>query len=153
MRVQASQLEPYSKTGDGHLSGGPLLHHTLGHDPVAVRLFEDAEDFEEAQSLRYLRHYIALSQAQFKSKYLSRRYSGDDLRRNWHANRLTIDEDNLAIRSGPAMRRLPSPLDHDKFDLSRPVDTHFWQWPKAEPVDGPCPDAADPPKAPHRGEE
>jgi len=30
--VQASQLEPEPKTGDDHLSGDPLLHHSEGHD-------------------------------------------------------------------------------------------------------------------------
>lgn len=77
-----------------------------------------------------LRHYIVLSQEHARLKYLDRKFSDVDLDKGWHINRITIDARNLVFRRHPALRRLPAPLDHDKFDLSQPVASHFWEWPE-----------------------
>jgi glycosyltransferase involved in cell wall biosynthesis len=97
-------------SGGGHLlRGGP------------VRIF--AESFP-------LRHYICLSEAHARAKYLGRRYSRIERWRGWHANRVGIDEAALRLRPSPALRRLPDPDSRD-FDRSRPADRHFWEWPPA----------------------
>ena len=36
LQVQLA-TEPYPKTGDDHLIGGPLLHHAQGHDPLRLQ--------------------------------------------------------------------------------------------------------------------
>ena len=76
-----------------------------------------------------LRHYIVLSEAQARSKYLGRRYSEEDLAKGWHHNRVNLAHDNFKVKSIPALRRLEGdPSQHHVFDLSAPVKTHFWQW-------------------------
>jgi glycosyltransferase involved in cell wall biosynthesis len=60
-----------------------------------------------------LRHYIALSEAHAKAKYLGRRFSEEDLRRGWHANRLTVTPGNLRVKLIPELRRLAgNPASH-----------------------------------------
>ena len=75
-----------------------------------------------------LRHYMALSAAQVREKYLTRRFSQEDIARGWHRRRLAIDPSKIAVRDSQCLRALPSPLAHDSYDLSFPVSQHFWEW-------------------------
>ena len=79
-----------------------------------------------------LRHYIVLSQAQANAKYLNRAFSEEDLHSGWHTRRVKINADAMRLKTHPAMRYLNDPLNHGLFDLSQPVDTHFWEWPSRE---------------------
>ncbi len=78
-----------------------------------------------------LRHYIALSDAHVKRKYLGRRFSSADLSRGWHGNRVIIRESNLSLKSHPCIRELPYPESVD-YDFSMPSKTHFWEWETAQ---------------------
>jgi glycosyltransferase involved in cell wall biosynthesis len=78
-----------------------------------------------------LRHYIVLSEAHARAKYVSRTFHAEDLARQWHGNRVNINADNIRLRTHPAMRQLHSTSDHSQFDLTQPVQKHYWEWPDA----------------------
>ena len=74
-----------------------------------------------------LRHYVCLSFEHARSKYGSREFSEEALKKGWHYNRCNIDETKLVA---PSMHRLmkidwSSP---DELDRTNPVKEHFWQW-------------------------
>ena len=75
-----------------------------------------------------LRHYIVLSQAHAREKYLGRVFSSEDLNKKWHDSRVIDEGKDVRLRTHPAMRKVPDVERHDQFDLSRPVDRHFWEW-------------------------
>jgi hypothetical protein len=74
-----------------------------------------------------LRHYIALSEAHGRAKYVGRRFAAEDRVKGWHQNRVTVAADHLVVQERPELRRLPSP-DSRAFDTSAPVGRHFWEW-------------------------
>jgi hypothetical protein len=75
-----------------------------------------------------LRHYIVLSYEHALRKYLHRRYSEEDLRQRWHANRLNLTEKNLALpRSGRYLYQLTA-YDTKEFRKDNPATEHYWSW-------------------------
>jgi glycosyltransferase involved in cell wall biosynthesis len=74
-----------------------------------------------------LRHYMMLSEAHGRVKYLGRRFAAEDLAKGWHCNRATISAENLRVGDRPELRRLPEPSSR-AFDTSAPVRSHFWEW-------------------------
>ncbi|TFL16931.1 glycosyltransferase [Jannaschia formosa] len=74
-----------------------------------------------------LRHYIALSEAHARGKYLGRVFADEDLARGWHARRRGITAELLSFRDSPTLRTLPTPASRD-FDRSEPSRRHFWEW-------------------------
>jgi glycosyltransferase involved in cell wall biosynthesis len=75
-----------------------------------------------------LRHYMVLSEAHAHAKYIGRRFSDEDRAKGWHENRLTITPENLKVKPIPELRRIDDPAIHHRFDLSRPIKKHFWEW-------------------------
>lgn len=74
-----------------------------------------------------LRHYIMLSRAHGRRKYLNRIYSRSEVDRGWHSNRVIITEENLIVKDHPALRDLGEPSSR-KLQTDRPVTAHFWEW-------------------------
>jgi len=74
-----------------------------------------------------LRHYIALSEAHGRAKYVGRVFADEDIARGWHGKRRAIVPDTLRFRQNPALRTLPTPESRD-FDRSAPIRQHFWEW-------------------------
>jgi hypothetical protein len=74
-----------------------------------------------------LRHYIALSEAHARAKYVGRTFAAEDISRGWHGNRLDIRADALCVKPSRVLKRLRHARDSD-FDLGDPSKTHFWQW-------------------------
>jgi glycosyltransferase involved in cell wall biosynthesis len=74
-----------------------------------------------------LRHYIVLSMDHAKQKYINRKFSAEDLAKNWHRNRTLISQENIEYRRIPEICTLSYPRSK-QFDLRKPVRTHFWQW-------------------------
>ena len=74
-----------------------------------------------------LRHYIVLSVAQARSKYLSRKFAEPELARGWHRNRSIITADNLKLPSPEKLQQVSRPGAKD-FSKANPMRTHFWEW-------------------------
>jgi len=103
------------KRGDGltnQLFGGHVL---AGGD---IRL--SPNDF-------FLRHYIILSQEHGRAKYCNRIFSGDELEKGWHGNRVNITSEKLVVPRSDAIKSLPFAASQD-FDMSMPVEKHYWEW-------------------------
>ena len=73
-----------------------------------------------------LRHYIFLSVAHGRQKYLSRIYSMEELALGWHKSRVRIHNFSLV----PPPHRLERAKDFLRADLEmkNPRSTHFWEW-------------------------
>jgi hypothetical protein len=67
------------------------------------------------------RHYVGLSHAALQALYLSRVFSGEELRRNWHLNRIATTPD--FVRLPPAERTFD--LDVDGWRTDRPESNHL----------------------------
>jgi hypothetical protein len=91
-----------------------------GHALAGAHLRLHEQDF-------ILRHYIALSEAHARTKYVGRAFSEEDVSRGWHRNRLDIRADALRVKPCRFLKHLRHAGDSD-FDLSDPAKTHFWQW-------------------------
>lgn len=75
-----------------------------------------------------LRHYIALSYEHALRKYLHRRFGEEDLKRNWHWNRLNLTKQNLALpQDGEYLFRLTA-SDARDFKRDKPAVKHYWSW-------------------------
>lgn len=74
-----------------------------------------------------LRHYIFRDQAHAFSKYESRTFDPDALKRGWHFNRVNQQREKFRFPDAAALKRLPSP-DSREFDRSEPKLAHYWQW-------------------------
>lgn len=74
-----------------------------------------------------LRHYVMLSEAQGRVKYLGRRFAAEELAKGWHSNRTRISAENLWVADRPELRRLADPSSRT-FDTSAPLRSHFWEW-------------------------
>jgi glycosyltransferase involved in cell wall biosynthesis len=75
-----------------------------------------------------LRHYIVLSEAHARAKYVGRRFSDEDCAKGWHGNRLTITSERLRVKPIPELRRIEDPDKHHNFDLRFPLKRQFWEW-------------------------
>ncbi|MGA2186733.1 MAG: glycosyltransferase family 2 protein [Bryobacteraceae bacterium] len=75
-----------------------------------------------------LRHYIVLSEAHARRKYLGRRFAAEEIARLWHADHLLIDEENIVPRPGTPLLTLEYPLS-SPLSTDRPTTIHYWQWP------------------------
>ncbi len=97
------------------LSGIPGAGHVLsGSD---IHLFGEAG---------ILRHYPVLSTDGKGIKYLDRVFPEEEVRRNWHSNRIGLRAEDFVIRETPSLRRLVRWSSRD-FDRSAPVKWHYWQ--------------------------
>jgi hypothetical protein len=78
-----------------------------------------------------LRHFIGLSQAHLRAKYLGRRFETTALARGWHGNRVGLTSRMLALprRDHPALRRLEHP-ESRALQRDAPQATHYWHWPR-----------------------
>lgn len=76
-----------------------------------------------------LRHYIVLSLAHARSKYLSRKFAEAELARGWHKNRSIITSDNLKLPAAEKLKQISRPAAKD-FSKADRVHTHFWEWPQ-----------------------
>ena len=74
-----------------------------------------------------LRHYIGLSQAHLRSKYLSRRYAVEDYRKGWHGHRVCFTETNSALPSPSRLLALPH-AGSKAFRRDRSEPLHYWEW-------------------------
>ena len=100
--------------------GAGLVSTTGGHivEGSSVRLH--SVDF-------ILRHYIVLSLAHARSKYLSRKFAEPELARGWHRNRSIITADNLKLPSQEKLKQVSRP-GAKNFSKADPMHTHFWEW-------------------------
>ena len=73
-----------------------------------------------------LRHYVALSEAHARAKYLERTYSRAELARGWHRGR-EMSNARLEFPDDPRVRTLPH-WASKQYDLSEPVRSHYWDW-------------------------
>jgi glycosyltransferase involved in cell wall biosynthesis len=92
-----------------------------GHDLSGpdIRLFP--RDF-------ILRHYIALSEAHARRKYLGRKFSAEDLAKRWHGDRILINDENIFPVSGTPLLTLEDPSS-SPLSTAHPTELHYWQWP------------------------
>ena len=112
------------------------------HYPMLMRAFRRDAGFDMAAGAghslsggpvrRYptdmiLRHYIVLSNAQARRKYLGRPFAEEELAKGWHRARSLIQAEDLCIQPHPALLELATPASRD-FVRDRPMRTHFWQW-------------------------
>ena len=74
-----------------------------------------------------LRHYIGLSEAHLRQKYLTRKFAPEAIAAGWHDNRIIINESNLVVPEEHDLFALPSPQSK-AFNKSIPRKTHFWEW-------------------------
>ena len=74
-----------------------------------------------------LRHYIALSEAHARRKYVGRKFADHDLAKGWHRRRVGITAESLRLTHSTHLKQLPYPSSQE-FDLSAPLAHHFWQW-------------------------
>ena len=72
-----------------------------------------------------LRHYPSLSLAHARQKYPMRQFAAEDLAKGWHAKRLNVRSDTIALPPQNSLKALPFPDDKD-FDRSEPWKKHFW---------------------------
>ena len=80
-----------------------------------------------------LRHYIVLSAAHAREKYLNRTFDSLDVSRGWHGNRRNFTEANLALPDNSHFLFRLASNDSKEFCRARPTKRHFWQWEAAEP--------------------
>lgn len=71
-----------------------------------------------------LRHYIGLNMGMIKSKYGNRKYSPEEIEKNWHRSRITNWENVTAPNKECLMY-----LTDNQLDTSQPKSQHFWFWP------------------------
>ena len=71
-----------------------------------------------------LRHYIALSLDQFRSKYRERVFAPHEVARGWHYNRVHIGESHICL---PDPARLHTCHEDGTWDTSTPWKTHFFE--------------------------
>jgi hypothetical protein len=81
-----------------------------------------------------LRHYIALSEKQALAKYVGRSFAPSDLRRGWHANRITITETKIrrfyeSYSNYQSQIKILNSTSTCQLDDSNPQKCHFWDWP------------------------
>lgn len=80
-----------------------------------------------------LRHFIVLSRAAARAKYLPRVFSEEDLARGWHGNRVNIQAEAIdayfdgRLARADRIHSLRDPDDH-RYELSHPQIKHFWEW-------------------------
>ncbi len=82
-----------------------------------------------------LRHYIALSEEQALAKYVGRIFAHSDLRRGWHANRITITEAKIrrffeSYSNYLSQIKILDNTSTFQLDDSNPQSRHFWDWPQ-----------------------
>jgi hypothetical protein len=75
-----------------------------------------------------LRHYIFLSEAQARRKYLDRRFDEAEVAAGWHGDKMRTTYDNLSFPDDDRMHVLPDWTSR-AFDVSRPRLAHYWEWP------------------------
>lgn len=71
-----------------------------------------------------LRHYIALSLQQLRTKYGNRTYAPQELARGWHHNRIGIGEADVILPDPASLHHYG---DDGKWDTSRPRSRHFFE--------------------------
>lgn len=75
------------------------------------------------------RHYIALSQEQIWSKYLTRTF--DPAETAWHTNRRNFTRENLLLpHDAPGLFRVSNAARDFRWDA--PVTKHYWEWEKSK---------------------
>lgn len=81
-----------------------------------------------------MRHYIFLSEAQARRKYLERRFDEDEIARGWHRDKVRATSEYLEFPDDERMRVLPT-WASKVFDASEPLKEHYWEWrlPGSEP--------------------
>lgn len=75
-----------------------------------------------------LRHYIFRSTEHAYTKYASRVFSGRELEKNWHHDRVGQPAEAFRLPPASSLKRLSSP-DQQQLDRSDRKSTHYWQWP------------------------
>lgn len=75
----------------------------------------------------FLRHYIVLSAAHARRKYLDRAFASEDRSRGWHFNRIGIPPEKLRVPPHSCLRQLPD-WTSQAYDTTAPVAKHFWEW-------------------------
>ena len=96
--------------------------HTI--DGSGLRLFPQDQ---------ILKHYIVLSLASAKTKYLSRVFNSEELARGWHANRAHVKQRSIeayfshVFDADSRLFRLDHP-NSSAVNLSAPQLNHFWDW-------------------------
>lgn len=73
-----------------------------------------------------LRHYIALSLDHAIGKYSSRTYSKIDISKGWHKKRLEFPS-KLSLPDENNLKKI-SCWDNKEWDLSEPLNKHFWEF-------------------------
>lgn len=94
----------------GHLLTGPVRQYPL--------------DFP-------MRHYIVLSEAHARRKYLGRAYAKREVSRGFHGDRIGLTRDDLRFpRAGDPHVRMLAHWASKEFDVADPATEHFWHWRK-----------------------
>lgn len=77
-----------------------------------------------------LRHYIFRDQKHALTKYSDRIFAAGDRAKGWHGNRIGNPTHKFQFPPRSLLQRLTHQGSR-RFDRSRPVAAHYWQWPDA----------------------
>lgn len=94
---------------------------SAGHQVTGmVRLYPENQN---------LRHYIGLSQSALITKYTTRVFDPQELRKGWHHQRVGLQASDLKLpgHDDPRLFRTQTPGDRN-LRVDRPLSTHYWQW-------------------------
>jgi glycosyltransferase involved in cell wall biosynthesis len=75
-----------------------------------------------------LRHYIVLGYEHAKQKYLSRTFSAEEVSREWHKKRLSVDQENLKLPTANSQLFMLDDWDSKRFQRNYPTSKHYWEW-------------------------
>ena len=78
----------------------------------------------------HLRHYIFLSAAHARRKYLSRRFDQREVEQLWHHDRISATTESLRFPDDERMKFLPH-WSSKQFDEGEPLTQHYWEWASA----------------------
>jgi len=83
----------------------------------------------------HMRHYIFLSEAHARRKYIGRRFSQSEVAKGWHCDRILATEENLLFPEDARMHSLAHWTSR-ALETSNPLKRHFWEWNLDNPVVG-----------------
>ncbi len=77
-----------------------------------------------------MRHYIALSQAHIRRKYLTRSFAEAEVARGWHRDRVRVTHEALQLPTDDPCIKTLGTADNECLCRAAPVASHYWHWPR-----------------------
>ena len=76
-----------------------------------------------------MRHYIFLSEARARKKYLGRSFDASEVANGWHIDKVAATPENLRFPDEDDARlHVQNAEWPHRFDTSRPFGKHYWEW-------------------------